>query len=76
MRHAGGESWERWNAVLHPLLVNTQEKNGDLAGSWHPYLPVPDRWGPVGGRIYVTTMNLLSLEVDYRLLPLYEESAR
>ena len=76
MRHAGGEDWERWNAILHPLLVDTQEQNGDLAGSWHPYLPVPDRWGPAGGRIYVTTMNLLSLEVDYRLLPLYEESSR
>lgn len=74
LRHVGGERWQRWNSVLHPLLVNSQEKSGSLAGSWHPYEPVPDRWGPFAGRLYVTTMNLLSLEVDYRLLPLYEKN--
>lgn len=73
LRHVGGERWERWNGQLHPLLVRTQVKAGELAGSWHPYEPVPDRWGPAAGRLYVTTMNLLSLEVNYRLLPLYEE---
>jgi hypothetical protein len=71
LRHVGGERWERWNSRLHPLLVKTQTKTGDMAGSWHPYEPVPDRWGPAAGRLYVTTMNLLSLEVNYRLLPLY-----
>jgi hypothetical protein len=45
-----------------------------LAGSWHPYDPVEDKFGRFGGRIYVTAMNLLSLEVDYRLLPLYEST--
>lgn len=76
MRHAGGENWKQWNKTLHPLLVDTQEQEGALAGSWNPYAPIPDRWGATGGRIYVTTMNLLSLEVDYRLLPLYEDSSR
>jgi hypothetical protein len=71
LRHVGGERWEQWNSRLHPLLVKTQMKTGDMAGSWHPYEPVPDRWGPAAGRLYVTTMNLLSLEVNYRLLPLY-----
>jgi hypothetical protein len=28
------------------------------------------------GRLYVTTMNLLSLEVQYRKLPLYEDVAK
>ncbi len=73
LRHVGGRRWETWNEKLHPLLVRTQVKAGDLAGSWHPYEPVPDRWGPAAGRLYVTTMNLLSLEVNYRLLPLYDE---
>jgi len=71
LRHVGGERWEQWNSRLHPLLVKTQIKTGEMAGSWHPYEPVPDRWGPAAGRLYVTTMNLLSLEVNYRLLPLY-----
>ncbi len=74
MKHAGGDLWQQWSQTLHPLLVGTQEQSGELRGSWHPYKPVPDRWGPQGGRIYVTTMNLLSLEVRYRLLPLYENT--
>ena len=76
LRHMDGDYWDKWNASLHPLLVNSQVKTGDMAGSWDPYEPVPDRWGRFGGRLYVTTMNLLSLEVDYRLLPLYDDTAR
>ena len=72
MYHMGGDHWKRWNDRLHPLLVNGQEQEGDLAGSWDPRRPVPDRWGPHAGRLYVTTMNLLSLEVHYRHLPLYD----
>ena len=72
MYHMGGEHWKRWNDRLHPLLINAQEPEGDLAGSWDPRRPVPDRWGPHAGRLYVTTMNLLSLEVHYRHLPLYD----
>lgn len=74
LRHIGGDAWTRWHAALHPLLVSTQIKSGEMAGSWDPLKPVPDRWGAHGGRLYVTTMNLLSLEVDYRLLPLYVET--
>lgn len=76
LKHVDGELWETWNDQLHPLLVNSQKKTGDMAGSWHPYEPVPDRWGIHAGRLYVTTMNLLSLEVRYRLLPLYEETLK
>ena len=76
MFHMRGEHWRQWNARLHPLLVNSQIKQATLAGSWHPGGNVPDRWGPQGGRIYVTTLNLLSLEVYYRHLPIYEETAR
>ncbi|HZZ71236.1 MAG TPA: prenyltransferase/squalene oxidase repeat-containing protein [Pirellulales bacterium] len=76
MFHMGGEYWRTWNERLHPLLANSQIKTGRLAGSWDPNGPVPDRWASVGGRIYVTTMNLLSLEVVYRHLPLYDETAK
>jgi hypothetical protein len=72
----GGEHWQLWNSRLHPLIVQSQVPAGPLAGSWDPKGPVPDRWGPHGGRLYVTTLNLLSLEVFYRHLPLYEETAR
>ena len=67
-----GDYWRIWSERLHPLLINTQIPTGPLAGSWEPQGPIPDRWGYVGGRIYVTAMNLLSLEVYYRHLPIYE----
>jgi hypothetical protein len=76
MFHMGGSYWERWRGKLHPLLIESQIKQGPLAGSWHPNGNIPDRWGPHGGRIYVTTMDLLSLEVYYRHLPIYEATAK
>jgi hypothetical protein len=76
MFHMGDQYWEQWNRRLHPLLVDTQIQQGPLAGSWHPHTPVPDRWAAHGGRLYVTTMNLLSLEVYYRHLPIYVQTGR
>jgi hypothetical protein len=76
MYHMGGDHWKQWHEKLHQLLVETQVKQGPLAGSWDPRLPVADRWGTHGGRLYVTTLNLLSLEVQYRHLPTYEDTAK
>ena len=76
MFHMRGEYWDRWQDQLHPLLVTSQEQEGPLAGSWDPDRPLTDRWAPYGGRLYVTTLNLLSLEVYYRHLPIYEDTAR
>lgn len=76
MFHMRGDYWRRWNSQLYPLLIGTQTKGGDMAGSWDPGGTVPDRWGGQGGRIYVTAMNLLSLEVYYRHLPIYESTAK
>lgn len=76
LMHVGGEHWQRWNEALHPLLVSGQIRAGELAGSWDPLEPQPDRWGPQAGRLYVTTLNLLTLEVYYRVLPLYDDTAR
>ncbi len=76
MFHMRGDYWEAWNRRLHPLLTSSQVQTGPLAGSWDPQLPIPDRWAEHGGRLYVTTLNLLSLEVYYRHLPIYEDTAR
>ncbi|MFG0263318.1 MAG: hypothetical protein ACF788_13075 [Novipirellula sp. JB048] len=76
MFHMGGEHWDQWNQYLNPLLLESQIKEGPKAGSWHPMLPVEDRWSPHGGRLYVTTMNLLNLEVYYRHLPIYDDTAK
>jgi hypothetical protein len=42
-------------------------------GSWDPDQPVPDRWGRLAGRLYVTSLSILTLEVYYRYLPLYRD---
>lgn len=76
MFHMGGNYWQAWNDHLHPLLVDSQLIDGPLAGSWDPFRPIADRWAGHAGRLYVTTMNLLSLEVYYRHLPLYEDTAK
>ncbi len=74
MFHMSGDYWKKWYDNLYPMLVRTQIKEGGMSGSWEPLGDVPDLWGKYGGRLYVTTMNLLSLEVNYRHLPLYEVS--
>lgn len=76
MFHMKGEYWQAWNNRLEPLLVESQVVDGPLSGSWEPEGAIPDRWGEYAGRIYVTTMNLLSLEVHHRHLPLYEDAAK
>lgn len=73
MFHMGGEYWKKWNQQLYSLLRASQTIEGPLAGSWDPHNPVSDKWGKHAGRLYVTTMNLLSLEIRYRHLPIYEE---
>ncbi|QDT08949.1 hypothetical protein [Stieleria marina] len=75
MFHMGGDHWKKWNSYLNPMLLQGQIKTGQQAGSWDPRGPVPDRWSPHAGRLYVTTMNLLNLEVYYRHLPIYEDTA-
>jgi hypothetical protein len=76
MFHMSGETWNSWNNSLSPLLLESQVKDGQRAGSWDPYLPIEDIWSKHAGRMYVTTMNLLNLEVYYRHLPIYEDVAR
>lgn len=76
MFHMGGEHWQKWNEQLRPVLLDAQIQTGDEAGSWNPRFPVADRWAPHAGRLYVTALNLLSLEVHYRHLPLYDETGR
>ena len=66
------KDWERWNLRVREGLIGMQVKeDGCAQGSWDPSLPVPDRWGRSAGRLYVTSLSILTLEVYYRYLPLY-----
>lgn len=68
LHHWGGEEWDRWNSVMREHLIKTQITGGHAFGSWD----VSDRHGSMGGRLYMTTLALLTLEVYYRHLPLYQ----
>lgn len=67
---AGGDAWNSWNPQVRDLVVSLQnrgDKNAKLKGSWDP------RGGSqidAAGRLAVTSMALLTLEVYYRHLPL------
>ena len=67
LHHWDGELWDKWNAQMREQLVGTQIKEGPGAGSWDTTDPHRD----AGGRIYQTTLSLLTLEVYYRHLPIY-----
>ncbi|MFW6107581.1 MAG: hypothetical protein ACOC70_00140 [bacterium] len=64
----GGEVWDRWNPKMKKALLAHQRRDGCADGSWD----APNtQWARTGGRLYVTALNVLSLEVYYRYLPLY-----
>ena len=69
MHHWGGEEWTRWNEVMRDHLIRTQHplKDGHLAGSWD----IADPHGGGGGRLYMTCLSIMTLEVYYRHLPMY-----
>lgn len=68
MHHYGGDEWKRWNEAMRNHLVNTQLKDGVEVGSWN----VTDPHGGPGGRLYQTCLCVMTLEVYYRHLPIYQ----
>ena len=70
MHHYGGRVWEVWNRRMREILVAGQETRGKRAGSWNPR---GYEWGEQGGRIYVTSLSICSLEVYYRHLPIFKQ---
>ncbi len=63
--------WDKWMRAMRRVLVNTQASDGCGTGSWDPELPTMDAWGNAGGRLYMTSLSVLTLEVYYRYLPLF-----
>lgn len=61
--------WRRWNTALSRELPKQQEpQSSDEAGSWDPKY---DEYSFGGGRLYVTCLCVLCLEVYYRHLSIY-----
>jgi hypothetical protein len=78
LHHVGGPEWDKWNVKMRDMLIDKQEKAGadpkhpDLVGSWSP---VGDVHAGAGGRLMITSLCVLTLEVYYRHLPLYRRDA-
>jgi hypothetical protein len=72
MHNLPGPEWDVWNRQMRRVLIESQVKDGCAAGSWDPDRPSPDPWRKEGGRIMVTSLCCLTLEVYYRYLPLYK----
>ena len=60
-----GPSWKAWNDKMKDVLLKNQRAKSDgcANGSWDPL----DRWSAEGSRVYCTAINVLTLEVYYRL---------
>jgi hypothetical protein len=69
--NARGEMWQKWNTSMRDQLVETQKTTGPEKGSWD----LADAHGGRGGRLYMTCLCTMTLEVYYRVLPLYKQDA-
>jgi hypothetical protein len=73
LHHFGGSAWKDWNVKMREALVKSQDK-GETPGYEHQsgsWSPAGDQWCSHGGRVMMTSLCLLTLEVYYRHLPLY-----
>lgn len=62
-----GAVWQEWNDKLKDIFPRIQKTVGTERGSWDP----GGQHARTGGRVLSTTLSVLSLEVYYRLLPMY-----
>jgi hypothetical protein len=74
MFHYGGDSWKDWNKKMRDHLVNSQEKNekDHAFGSWYFN---GDHGSKAGGRLYITALSAMTLEVYYRYMPIYQSKS-
>jgi hypothetical protein len=68
----GGPEWhEKWNPKMRDWLIQTQVRGNQNEGSWNP----DGAHAGAGGRLVMTCMAMLTLEVYYRHLPLYKRDS-
>ncbi len=73
LHHMEGSDFDLWNYRMREHLIRMQEKDGHKAGSWNPE---GTNYGDRGGRLYSTSMALMTLQVYYRHLPMYRPVQR
>jgi hypothetical protein len=72
LHHWGGKPWSKWNTVMRERLVKTQVEEGKGTGSWSP---TGDHGSGPGGRLYQTCLSVMTLEVYYRYMPMYQRGS-
>jgi hypothetical protein len=77
MHHMEGNEWKQWNGTLRDAISDHQVRAGRMRGSWNPTSPEgdPKEHASQGGRLYITCLCILTLEVYYRHMPLYRGDA-
>lgn len=70
LHHLGGTGWKRWNPRMRDYLVKSQATAGHEQGSWY----IQEAWSNQGGRLYTTALSILTLEVYYRYMPMYQDA--
>jgi len=73
LRQHGGPEWEKFNTELRDWLVAEQSDDGPTKGSWA--FANSGHGTQQGGRLYMTAMSTMILEVYYRHMPLYSDNA-
>ncbi|MBX9788645.1 MAG: terpene cyclase/mutase family protein [Pirellulales bacterium] len=71
LNHYGGQPWQSWNPRMREQLIATQASSGHESGSWF----FAGGQLVTAGRIVNTALAIMTLEVYYRYLPLYGDSA-
>ncbi len=66
-----GPLWRQWNEKLRDYLVSSQNKEGHEKGSWY----VDGPHAEAGGRLYMTCLATMNLEIYYRIMPIYKTGA-
>ncbi len=67
-----GPIWKQWNDKMRDQLVSTQASEGHELGSW---APIGAGHAAHAGRLFTTAMSVMTLEVYYRMMPIYREAA-
>ena len=73
MYQVQGPAWDAWNAQLKGILLQSQSVAGHEAGSWLGR--GNDAGESFGGRLYLTAMATMTLEVYYRHMAIYGDQA-
>jgi hypothetical protein len=71
MHNIPGPDWDQWNRKMRTILIKSQiREDCCAAGSWDPIAPTKAPFAEAGGRLFITSLAALTLEVYYRYLPL------